>query len=615
MNWTHAIRKSLSLISRRARVRLGIAGGVQALLSILDLLGVLLVGLVGALAAALAQGMALPDWVASLDLPMVQGDVTPEGTIVALAFLAALLLLGKSVASPLLLRHVFAFLANQQANVSTRLVRQLLAQPLATVSRRPSQWTAYALIQGAGAATLTILGQGVIVISEASLLILLGAALLWVNPGVALGSIVFFLLVALLLHWSFGQWSEKSGSELSRIDIASVDAVQEALLAYREAFVSGRRGLYVHRIESLRGQAAHVAADLQFMAAFPKYVFEGALVIGGVALAGYLFANATLVAAIGTLAIFLAAATRIMPSILRLQGALLTIRNASGMAQTTFTLAEELERTPAVSAQEPQETSRQAATASLTQEELFVPTIRARSLFFTYEQGAEPTLKDISFSLSSGSSMAIIGASGVGKSTLVDVILGLVDPDQGTILVGGQRPCDVIRQHPGSIAYVPQDVAIANSTLRENVALGLPVNEIDDDLVMKAITRAHLIDVVERARFGLAEPVGERGMKLSGGQRQRLGIARALYTAPRLLVLDEATSALDLETEAALSETLRALEGDVTTVIIAHRLATVAHADLVLYLEQGRVAASGRLDDVRKAIPGVHRNALLSGVQ
>ena len=207
-----------------------------------------------------------------------------------------------------------------------------------------------------------------------------------------------------------------------------------------------------------------------------------------------------------------------------------------------------------------------------------------------------------------------MGPTGAGKSTLVDLILGILIPDSGVALIGGMTPAEALATWPGAVAYVPQDVAMANGTVRENVALGLPVEIIDDDWVWDALNRAHLGEFLLDSREGLDTVIGENGIKLSGGQRQRLGIARALYTRPKLLVLDEATSALDAETEQAISQTLQELEGAVTTVTIAHRLATIRHCDLVVYLEGGRAQAQGSFNEVRALAPQFDRQAQLLGL-
>jgi ABC-type multidrug transport system fused ATPase/permease subunit len=193
-------------------------------------------------------------------------------------------------------------------------------------------------------------------------------------------------------------------------------------------------------------------------------------------------------------------------------------------------------------------------------------------------------------------------------------MLGVLEPDEGIALVGGLAPTQSTAQWPGGIAYVPQDVVLANDSIRANVALGLPSEAIEDEMVWEALERAHLADSLRNSDGGLATMIGERGMRLSGGQRQRLGIARALYTRPRLLILDEATSALDAETEEAISDMIDRLDDSVTTIIIAHRLSTVRGADALVYLEHGRVVKVGSFDELVEDVPSFGRQARLMGL-
>lgn len=576
--------------------------------SALDLIGVLLIGLVGALAVTTIQSQPPPEVVGRVAELLGVGELSDQTLVLLFAGAAAFVLLTKSVVSSYLTRRVFVFLANRQALVSARLVEALLSRPLTFIQRRSSQETAYALIAGAGAATSQILGQLVIAATEAALLIVLGTALLILNPAVAIGSIVFFAFVALLLQRAMGAWSARVGTIAAQAEISSMNAIQEALASYREIIVSNRRSDYVDRIQQLRWRAASVAADVQFISLFPKYMFEAALVVGGFLLAGVLFATQDSIAAIGTLALFLAAGTRVMPSLLRLQSAALTLRGAAGSAGPTFTLAAELE-----SPSTPLPTS-VAVAESRTVESAFSPRVQLRSIWVRYPDAPDSALKDISLDVAPGTSLALVGLSGSGKSTLADVLLGVLEPDTGVALIGGLPPAIAISTWPGGVGYVPQDVALANGTVRENVALGLPDDEIDDDLVRQALERAHLATLLGDHRDGIWTEVGERGVRLSGGQRQRLGIARALYTEPKLLVLDEATSALDAETEEAITRTIAELEGEVTTVVIAHRLSTVRFLDQISYLDGGALLASGSFEDVASQVPSFKMQAKLMGL-
>jgi ABC-type multidrug transport system fused ATPase/permease subunit len=196
----------------------------------------------------------------------------------------------------------------------------------------------------------------------------------------------------------------------------------------------------------------------------------------------------------------------------------------------------------------------------------------------------------------------------------VDVILGVIMPTSGEIALSGMTPLQCVQTWPGAIGYVPQNVSIFNGSIRENIALGFPRESATDDLIHQSISTAHLSEMVDSLPEGIDTQVGERGGRISGGQRQRLGIARAMFTKPRLLVLDEATSALDGESEAIISATIAALKSEVTVLMIAHRLSTVRQADLVVYVADGRVVAQGSFEEVRAQVPDFDNQASLMGL-
>ena len=331
------------------------------------------------------------------------------------------------------------------------------------------------------------------------------------------------------------------------------------------------------------------------------------------------FLTKDLGAAAATVALFLAAGSRVVPAMLRLQGAGITIRNASVQAQPTFVMADFLSSTRPKDAIDERATPIRE-TALKIRERIaaghgdFTASISVRGATLTYLEARRPALLDASFSAAPGTSVALVGPTGAGKSTLADVILGVLEPEMGEVLISGVSPKDAVRLWPGAIAYIPQNVALIQGAVRENVALGLPRDAIDDDLVWEALHRAHLADFLRDSREGLDTSIGERGIRLSGGQRQRLGIARALYTRPLLLLLDEATSSLDAETEQDIIDTLKELEGKVTTVTVAHRLATVRLADQVLYLSDGAIIARGTFEEVRSQVTDFDRQASLLGL-
>ncbi len=611
MTVREVLRASLRLLERRDRRLLALAIAIQMTTALLDLLGVVLIGAVGALSVTSLQGQAPPRRVATVLSALRLDSLSQAALIAALGGAAALVLLAKSVISPLLMSRVLRFLTRREVAVSARMTRELLSRPLTFVQRRSTQETAAALIQGTTSATTVALGQMTVAAAETALLVVLSVALLVVNPLLALGVIAFFGLVGIGLQRVLGRRTAQRGTERVRADIASLRTLQEVLGAYREVTVADRRSFYVDRVEDLRAESTRASADQQFVNILPKYVSEAALVLGAFALAAVLFGTQPIGVAAGSFALFLAGATRVMPSLLRLQTATLTIRAVAGSAARTYALAEDLEKGGRLGT-----SGRNTAqpTPVLDERSDFRPVIDMRNVRFTYPGADGPALQDICLAVRAGRSVALVGRSGAGKSTLADVILGVLEPEEGTVTVSGVPPGGAVKRWPGRIGYVPQDVMLADESVRNNVALGLPRDLIDDDLVWEALRRAHLADYIGTQPEGLDTPIGERGLRLSGGQRQRLGIARALFTRPRLLVLDEATSSLDAETEQAITQMLDDLAEDVTTVIVAHRLSTVRHVDRVVYLEDSRIKAIGTFDDVCAEVPALQRQAELMGL-
>ncbi len=617
MTVRQAVRASLRLLTQRDRRLLAIITVAQMSTAFLDLLGILLIGLVTALSLSIMSSIPQPAIVQSALDTLGLNQADPVTVALVLAGIGGFLLITKSVLNMLLTRRILRFLANRQAMVSGRLAAGLLSRPLLQVQQRSSQETVYTLTGGVSAATLLVLGQGTVALSEITLLVILAIGMLAISPVVTVFTIVFFLLISFTLQKVLAGRAGRIGQRSAHISIQSVTTVQEALRTYREAVVSQRRGLYVQRFQDLCWQGAVNNTELQFIGMIPKYVLEIALVCGAGLLAASQLLTKDLSAAVAIIAIFLAAGSRIVPSILRLQGAAITMRSAAGQAAPTYDLARELDLAHLTSATAESFGSIDPTTIrTLLQKghQGFDASILISDVDLSYPGTSTPALAGVSLTLPAGSSLALVGPTGAGKSTLADVILGVLIPDSGVVLIGGLTPAEALAACPGAVAYVPQDVAMANGTVRENVALGLPVEIIDDDWVWDALNRAHLAEFLRDSREGLDTVIGEHGIKLSGGQRQRLGIARALYTRPRLLVLDEATSALDAETEHAIAKTLQELEGTVTTVTIAHRLATIRHCDLVVYLEGGRVQAQGTFSEVRAAAPQFDRQAQLLGL-
>jgi ABC-type multidrug transport system fused ATPase/permease subunit len=237
-----------------------------------------------------------------------------------------------------------------------------------------------------------------------------------------------------------------------------------------------------------------------------------------------------------------------------------------------------------------------------------------KNINFTYNDNKKFNVSDVNLLIEAGTINAIVGRSGAGKTTLVDILLGVLSPTSGEISVAGKSPNDIITTYPGALAYVPQDVFIINGTIRDNVCLGYNKESIPTELINKALEKAQLSDFVDNLPSKLDTYIGDNGSKLSGGQKQRLGIARALITEPKILVMDESTSSLDGETENNLTNAIISLKGKTTLILIAHRLSTVRNADKIIYMEDGQIIASGSFNEVRERVPDFDNQSKLMGL-
>ena len=608
-----AIRQAVQLLPSDKRRLLFLGAAVQVSLGLLDLIGIALIGLVAAIVVSGLGISSLPSQLQSFFDALGLGGLTVSQLSVVVALAAVGILVAKTGLSALMTRRIALFLANRQAEASAQLAREFLSRPLAQVQRWTMPEATYALGAGVAAATVSLLGSAITIAAEVFLFAIVGISLLIYDPLLTITAAIFFGFIGFVLHRVLGRWSERNAEVMKNTSIDTLTAVSEALATYRESTVLNRREFYVDRYESLIGRSASATANTGFILEVPKYVLESALYLGILVLATVQFLTRDWAAAAATVALFLAAGSRIIPALLRLQGAGITIRNAAVQAQPAFFMGQYLADTrPA----EGRSGIPRARVVELIRSDYpgFSASVQVSGAWLAYAGTQAPALRGVDLQVPEGASVALVGPTGAGKSSLADLVLGVYEPDSGSVQVGGRPPREAIDTWPGAIAYVPQAVALVGGSVRANVALGLPDDLIDDDLVWEALERAHLAEFLREHREGLDTSVGERGFRLSGGQRQRLGIARALYTRPKLLVLDEATSALDAETELAIIETLEELEGSVTTITVAHRLATVRHADQVLYLEHGSVLARGTFEDVRAQIPDFDRQASLLGL-
>jgi ABC-type multidrug transport system fused ATPase/permease subunit len=597
--------RCLAILPKADRKKLIAISVIQVLMGVLDLVGVIAVGLLGALSVSGLQSQEPGGRIEEILVLLGISSMEFQAQAIFLSLLALFLLVGRTILSMFFTRRILFFLSRRGAMISSELVSRLLAQPLLTIQSQTSQHSLFAVTNGVMLITLQVLATTVVLLADISLLLIMGIGLFVIDPFTSIGTFAIFTMIGLLLYRYLNLRAKDLGLLNSNLTIQSNEKIIEVLSTYRESVVKDRRDYYAHEIGKIRFNLADASAQLGIMPYLSKYIIESTIIVGALLIGAFQFVYEDTAKAVATIAIFLAAGTRIAPAVLRVQQSSLQIRSSMGAANPTLELIETLGNAPI----------EKVVHSDLDLHHLgFVPEVSAKDLSLTYPGSTQAAIRDVSLNIPAGTSVAIVGPSGAGKTTLIDVLLGVLVPDTGTIELSGASPSTAVRKWPGAIAYVPQDVAIVSGTIRENVALGYPLNLATDELVLNAIKVAQLDNVVSELPFGIDTQVGERGSKLSGGQRQRLGIARAMFTAPKLLVLDEATSALDGETEASISKSIELMRGQITVILIAHRLSTVRNADQVVYMADGHVKAVGKFDSVRKAVQDFDHQAKLMGL-
>lgn len=599
------IMRSLLALTLRDRKTIVWVIVIQALFGIFDLIGVGLVGVLGALAVNGVQSKSPGNRVGSLLEIIGLESQNLQTQAMAIGLLAAFFLIFKTIFSVIFLRKTVFFLGRRSAQLSANLISKLLSQPIVKLQGRSMQESLYAVTSGVESVTLGIINTLVVVISDISLLVILAGGLILVDFYLAVTTFATFSLIGFILYKLLQVRAARLGAVHRELAIQSQEKILEVFNSYREIIVRNRRAYYVKSLGNLRFQLANVNAERMFMPNISKYVIELTIVVGLLFVAALQFRLHDASHAISVLSVFMAASTRIAPAILRLQQGALSIKSNSGLAAPTLDLLDSLVGT---------QQELLDSTFKDVEHIGFRGDIILKNVSITYSGKIIPAVNKVTLEIQPGSVVAFVGSSGAGKSTIVDLILGILDPDDGQVLIQGMKPLDAISRWPGAIAYVPQDVVITNGTVRQNVTLGFSDDEISESQIWKALEIAQLDEYVRTLPDGLETSVGDRGARMSGGQRQRLGIARALCTKPKLLILDEATSALDGATEAEISRAVQELRGSVTIIMIAHRLSTVRNADVVHYLERGKLIASGSFEKVREEIPDFDQQAKLMGL-
>ena len=578
------LNKFLYIIEDK-RGKLPILMGMFLLMSTLEAFGI---GLIGPF-IAIATNPDLIQQNSRAALIYTQFNFDSEVSfIVTLGMGVIVVLWLKSIISFSVQKYIFGFGFGCQADLRTKLMRAYLKVPYTFhLSRNTAS-----LIQNILNETF-VFANGVLMptlIGAANLTIMVALLiLLFVTDTVVTASVFAILLVVFAFIYQFRSSVAAWGKQASAANKKMVQIINHSMGGFKETRIIGCENYFEQQLEEQAQTYKQVVEKFQAFSLLPRYTLEPVLISFIVCFTIVsLLAEKNLDNLTATLGVFALASVRLLPAASNLMQSYGGIKRSSYVVDLLYKDFKELEDWDVGENSEPKIESELAFSQQLSIERLN----------YIYPNAETSALNDVSISIKKGQSIGFIGKSGAGKTTIVDIILGLLPIENGDLKVDGVSVKNDLASWQRKVGYIPQSIFLIDDTLERNIAFGVSDDRIDRQRLEQAIEAAQLTEVVERLPQGLQTIVGERGILLSGGQRQRVGIARALYHEREVLVLDEATAALDNETEHLVSKAIESLSGKKTVIIIAHRLTTVQHCDCIYLMEQGRVVKSGSYAEV-----------------
>ena len=503
-----------------------------------------------------------------------------------LAFLAGCIIVVYIVKNVYLIierSYMFKFSYNTQMRLSTRLLRTYMKEPY-TFHLNKNTATLQRSLQEDTSLFMQVILYTFELVAEIATCLVLGTFLLVVSKSITIVILGLLVLCIGLFYYITKKYARRLGVENQEYRGKIFQWMNQSLGGIKEIKILDREKYFIDEYQDYYTKYAKGLRVSRVISILPKYIVE-AVCMTGLLLAIIIkmfFGDADIIYYIPQLAVFAVAALRLMPSVGKINEYLTSILYALPSVDLVYHDLDEI-------ASYVEQQDKEVKEAWNLEEEIHV-----QKVTYAYPGVEEPVIKDADFIVPKGKTVAFIGASGAGKTTMVDIILGLLQPQSGKIMADALNVHEKPKTFHSQVGYIPQVIYLSDDTIRNNIAFGIEEKDIDEASVVEAVKKAQLTEFIDSLPNGLDTVVGDRGVRLSGGQRQRIGIARALYHNPEILVLDEATSALDNDTEAAVMEAIENLQGTKTMIIIAHRLTTIRNVDIIYEVGEGKVVEKNK---------------------
>lgn len=574
--------------------------------SILDLFAMGLVGLLGAISVTGVQSQQPTGKVQSaLELFHIQ-NLNFQLQVGMLGAITIFALLLRTILSATLLRRVFKRLAQKGSEISSNLFVKVEKLDLGRIRQIGTVDIVQGVNAGVNSLVLGLVGMGISIAAESFLLSIVMLGLFIFDPVSALLILALLSAGITIMQFLLSKKTRVLSNLEAQLNIESDEDVREFVSGFREIRVYGASGHFAEKYSKRRVELSNIIAELTLLPNLTKYFVESAVILLVILFSAFQFLVHDAKHAIASLGVMLLISTRIVPSLLRIQQSSLMIKRSAAVARKTINLVGKLNEI------------QRSYSKLKSPEDLngvhWRPNVCLSNVSYGYPDSNKLQLKNINLLIKEGEFLAIVGPSGAGKSTLVDLILGILEPTNGSVLISGTTPAAAIEKFRNEFAYVSQSTSILNSTILENITFNSNIELRHKENFAKAIESARLEDFIDSLAEGLSTKITTNEDMMSVGQRQRVGIARALFVKPSLLVMDEPTSALDAQTEGAIAKSIDNLRGKCTIVVIAHRLSTIVHADRILYMDNGEITHQGTFESLRASVPNFDEQARLLGL-